>query len=135
MPAEIRKRKAGYIAESLKGGRGFEGDQGAVWRDVGEMNEKAGAKSVSGAMKDGFEAKRHTIEEYRTAFKKMRRQKGVLVAIGGPVQPLGGAVVATPPLDQQGQHDQHQRDLARRPGDPTAETLIGEQIGVPRQPE
>jgi len=88
MPAEIRKRKAGYIAESLKGGRGFEGDQGAVWRDVGEMNEKAEAKSVSGAMKDGFEAKRHTIEEYRTAFKKMRRQKGVLVAIGGRVVAL-----------------------------------------------
>ena len=72
---------------------------------------------------------------------------GRLLVDGGVVNPLPTniarnmgadkiiAVVATPPLDQQGQHDQHQRDLARRPGDPTAETLIGEQIGVPRQPE
>ncbi len=58
-------------------------------------------------------------------------QIGVVVAVGGAVQPGGGAVVAAPPLDQQREHHQHQRHLTRRPGNTAAETLIAQEIGMP----
>ena len=85
MSAKLREKKSDYVAQSLKNGRGFLGDQSAVWRDIEEVNKKAGAQSPSDAMKAGFDAKRSDIDEYTAAFRKMRGQKGVLVAIGGEV--------------------------------------------------
>ena len=56
-----------------------------------------------------------------------------VIAIGGPVQPLGGALIAASPLNQQRQHHDDQRDLSGRPGDRSAEVLVSDQVGVPRQ--
>ncbi len=60
-------------------------------------------------------------------------QFGVVVTLGRPVQPLGGALVAAAPLNQQRDHHHDERNFTCRPSDSTAEPLIAEQIGMPTE--
>lgn len=81
MPAGLRTKKEAYVAESLRHGGGFSGDQAAVWRDVEEVNAKAGAQYGTGALKDGFAARKQTTNDFCSTFRKRKGQCGLLVFI------------------------------------------------------
>ncbi len=85
MSRNIRQRKAQTVTDSLRTRHGFKSDQGQIWEDISEMACDFHVDSPTGAMKDVFESKTETLEEYLKAFPLLTGQAGLLVAINGIV--------------------------------------------------
>jgi hypothetical protein len=88
MNLALREINVKGVHYSLKAGRAFHGDQGAVWDGIAKMHEDAKVEMKTGAMRDVFEAKRADLEDYLKSFKLEEGQKGALVLIGGKVAGL-----------------------------------------------
>jgi len=73
------------VSASLKAGRQFHSDQGAVWDNVASMLKDSEVASPTGAMKDAFESRAKDIDEYLGKFTCLPGQKGLLVLIDGKV--------------------------------------------------
>lgn len=84
-PVFLRARKASSINASLKQNKTFCSDQGAVWDSVAFLRNKAKVESATGAMKDVFEQKKETLEDYIKAFRLVPSQRGILVFVDGEV--------------------------------------------------
>ena len=76
------------MSDSLREGRNYHSDQGAIWEDIQEMSADAGVHSSTGAMKDVFEGKKDDLKEYIQAFSCLPHQKGILVLVGGEIAGL-----------------------------------------------
>jgi hypothetical protein len=63
--------------------REFRGDQAVVWDKMSELSDKAEVHSATGAMKDVYEAKRGTLDDYLKNFQAVDGQKGMLVFLDG----------------------------------------------------
>jgi hypothetical protein len=83
MSSDSRKKKMRSVSESLKHKSSYDSDQGEVWEDIASLNRKAGAQSSTGAMKDGFEAKKMDINDLIGAFPIQPHQRGILVLLNG----------------------------------------------------
>jgi hypothetical protein len=88
MAPALRELNMRGVNVSLRIGRQFHGDQGGVWDGIDRMSVAADVESMTGAMRDVFEAKRAVLEDYLKSFKLEDGQKGVLVFIGGEVAGL-----------------------------------------------
>ena len=85
--AERRVRNAlnTTVAHNLACGAGPRSDQGRVWREVGELHERQGTSSHTGAMRDAFVSRQGNLDDYLKAFPLVDRQHGLLVMLGGEV--------------------------------------------------
>ena len=83
MAPQLRQVNMQRVHSSLRSGGQFHGDQGAVWDGIARMHEDAQVDSMTGAMRDVFEAKRTVLEDYLKSFGLEGGQKGALVFIGG----------------------------------------------------
>jgi len=88
MAPALRELNMRGVNASLKTARQFRSDQGAVWDGIDRMSVAADVQSMTGAMRDVFEAKKNVLEDYLKSFKLQDGQKGVLVFIGGEVAGL-----------------------------------------------
>jgi hypothetical protein len=88
MAASLRMLNIENVNLSLRSGRQFHGDQGAVWDGIDRMAQIADVHSGTGAMRDVFEAKWAVLEDYLKSFKLESGQKGAIVFIGGEVAGL-----------------------------------------------
>jgi hypothetical protein len=88
MSPALRKINMRGVNASLRTGRQFRSDQGAVWDAVACESAAAGVRSETGAMRDVFEAKKKVLDDYLKSFKLKSGQKGALVLIGGQVAGL-----------------------------------------------
>ena len=85
MSQDIRKKKMRSVSESLKQKSSYESDQREVWNEVAGLNQRAGAQSATGAMKDGFDAKKQDVEGFTRAFPIQPHQRGLLALFNGIV--------------------------------------------------
>ncbi len=83
MGPRLRQVNMQRVHSSLRSGARFQGDQGAVWDGIARMHEDAHVDSMTGAMRDVFEAKRMDLDDYLKSFGLEGGQKGALVFIGG----------------------------------------------------
>jgi hypothetical protein len=84
----LRMAKAASVSYSLKRGRRFKSDQGEMWGDIKGLDCCLGVESPTGAMKDIFESRRTTLDEYVNEFKCVPDQKGLIVFIGDKIAGL-----------------------------------------------
>ena len=92
MPAMMRYRKVEGVSANLRSGHRYASQQGEVWNDIKEMQTRVGVDSVTGAMKDVFDARKDHLKDYLEAFPCEKDQKGILVFLNGKV--LGFDVVS-----------------------------------------
>lgn len=83
MTPRHRAATSADVHQSLREGRSYRSDQGAVWSRVGAMHDKLGTRSATGAMRDAFEAGLPRLERFAEAFPCTSRQKGLAVAVDG----------------------------------------------------
>ena len=88
MAPALRELNMRGVNVSLRIGRQFRGDQGGVWDGIDRMSVAADVQSMTGAMRDVFEAKKAVLEGYLKSFMLEDGQKGILVFIGGEVAGL-----------------------------------------------
>jgi hypothetical protein len=84
----LRALKSSAVANSLLKSRGYASDQGAIWAGVHELARQSSVTSPTGAMRDLFEARRKSLDDYLRAFPPLPRQKGLLVLVNGEVAGL-----------------------------------------------
>lgn len=85
MSPGLRAMKNRSVAASLECSREFRSDQGRVWCEIDAMAMRAGAESATGAMRDVYESKMADLDAYLKAFKRDKKQKGLLAMIDGKV--------------------------------------------------
>jgi len=83
MVPNLRELNMRSVNASLRSTGQYHGNQGAVWNGIAKMSEEAGVHSVTGAMKDVFEAKGAALDDYLKNFRAVDGQKGALVLIDG----------------------------------------------------
>lgn len=88
MAPALRELNMRGVNASLRTGRQFRSDQGAVWDAIACESAAAGVSSETGAMRDVFEAKKKVLDDYLKSFKLEAGQKGALIFIGGEVAGL-----------------------------------------------
>jgi hypothetical protein len=88
MSPALREINMRGVNASLRTGRQFRSDQGAVWDAIACESAAAGVVSETGAMRDVFEAKKKVLDDYLKSFKLEAGQKGALIFIGGEVAGL-----------------------------------------------
>jgi len=85
MSAKLRRVKNASVHESLKVGRFFRSDQGAVWDEIAMQAYQNKVDPVTGAMRDVLEAKQIDLEELLDHFTAVPGQNGLLVFVNGEV--------------------------------------------------
>jgi ADP-ribosylglycohydrolase len=94
MSRSARIEKNLSVSLSLKAGRAFRSDQGAVWDSIRDLSDKAGVRSETGAQRDVFEARREALHEIEREIPCAEGQCGLLVFAQG--QPVGFDAVSLP---------------------------------------
>ncbi|MEN6615787.1 MAG: DUF6569 family protein [Syntrophorhabdus sp.] len=85
MARKARQNKTETVLNRLRNEMSFRSDQGRVWDDIAEMSRDAGVRSETGAMRDVYESKKASLDEYIQALPLIDRQQGLFVLIGGEV--------------------------------------------------
>jgi len=83
MSQKARSSKSFSVHASLLRGAGYKSDQGKVWSEIDELQQKTGSHSPTSAMKDVFTAKSVELDQYLQAFESMPNQEGCLVFVNG----------------------------------------------------
>jgi len=81
MARGIRAGKNRAVLQSLKAGRSFQADQGAIWDSIDELADRESVSSPTGAMRDVFAAKRANLEELVSAFQRLDGQRGLIFVV------------------------------------------------------
>jgi hypothetical protein len=92
MAQNIRRKKARGVHENLRTSREYRSNQGEVWNDIATMSGEANVRSSTHAMKDVYESRDGTLDQYLGAFPHLPGQKGILVFING--KPAGLDIVS-----------------------------------------
>jgi len=92
MAKKARENKFKGVAERLRMDMSFKSNQGQVWEDIAAMSRNIGVDSATGAMRDVYESKKASLDEYLHAFPLNEGQKGIFTLIGGKV--VGFDIVA-----------------------------------------
>ena len=88
LSASARTGKCERVTENLRHYGRYDGDQDAVWRDVGLLLEDAGADSPTSAMSDAFLEQSDQLDTYQKAFPLLEGQAGLIVVSNGRVASL-----------------------------------------------
>jgi len=88
LSASARTGKCERVTENLRHYGRYDGDQDAVWRDVGLLLEDAGADSPTSAMSDAFLQQSEQLGTYQKAFPLLEGQAGLIVVSNGRVASL-----------------------------------------------
>lgn len=81
----LRHSLKGSVTRSVKGGRGHRSDQGLVWKEVADQQEKLAVSSPTAAMADTYSKYDADIAQAREALKYVEGACGLAVAIGKKV--------------------------------------------------
>jgi len=85
LPHVIRRAKAAAVSRSLNMHASFSSDQGEVWEGIRETSYRANVDSPTGALKDVFNSRQNTLNDYVKAFECQPGQRGLLVFVEGEV--------------------------------------------------
>lgn len=88
MPYRSRYNKKQSIDEALSSRGDYRSDQRKVWEDVSAMSDSAGVHSQTGAMKDVYEDRSQTLEQYVSALQPNSDEAGMVVLLSGEVAGL-----------------------------------------------
>jgi hypothetical protein len=78
-----RAKKARAVSLNMSARNSRVSDQGEVWGDIDELSSKLGYNSPTSAMRDVYESRRSTIEEYLNDVTVSDGQIGAVFAING----------------------------------------------------
>lgn len=84
-PSKLRRALKASVSKSVKEKRGYQSDQGEVWKEVACLHAAHGIESDTAAMSDAFETYQDRIAAYREKVKYVEGASGVGVAIGDRV--------------------------------------------------
>lgn len=79
----LRRMKNRAVLSAVAAGAEARADQNAVWNEVDDKLNSLAASAPTRAMHDGYEARRHQIDDLTQACNLKPSQTGTLVAIGG----------------------------------------------------
>ena len=88
LASTMRMAKTASVSYSLKRKRRFESDQREMWGSIKGLDFCLGVESPTTAMRDIFESRRTTLDEYVSEFKCLPDQKGLLVFVGNKIAGL-----------------------------------------------
>ncbi|MFO7734214.1 MAG: DUF6569 family protein [Candidatus Aminicenantes bacterium] len=94
MDRKLRSVNMRAVHASLVVSNEFRSDQGMVWNEVEKLSQEAAVPSVTGAMKDVYDAKGTDLDDYLKSFRVVDGQKGMLVFLDG--RPVGFDFVSRP---------------------------------------
>ena len=83
--SSLRAAKASSVNVSLKNSGTYKSNQGEVWEKVDRLSSATNVRSATGAMRDVFEGKRETLEDYLKDFHYVPNQKGIFVLVDGEI--------------------------------------------------
>ncbi len=83
--ASLKEQKMEAVHQSLRSSGRFSSDQGAIWNNISQRHTLLGVHSPTGAMKDAYESRKATLQEYVQAFPLDPHQRGLLVFLEGLV--------------------------------------------------
>ena len=83
MDRKMRGANMRAVHASLAVSNEFRSDQGMVWNEVEKLSQEAAVPSMTGAMKDVYDAKGAELDDYLKSFKLVDGQKGLLVVLDG----------------------------------------------------
>lgn len=83
MARNMRYKNVRFVAANLRDLHMYRGNQGEVWNDVEAMQQHAGVRSATSAMRDVYESRKGDLEDYLRAFPCPPHQRGILVFING----------------------------------------------------
>lgn len=93
MAKKARENKARTVSDSLRNQKSYRSNQGQVWDDIAALSVKVGVHSETGAMRDVYESRKVSLDEYVEAFPVQEGQKGLLVMINGKI--VGFDIIAS----------------------------------------
>jgi len=82
---KVRLHKNISVGRSLEAGMSYKSNQSRVWSEINEYHKAFGIRSDTGAMRDVFEQKRESLEDYLKSFKCSPGQNGIFVFLQGEV--------------------------------------------------
>ncbi|MFC2145626.1 ARPP-1 family domain-containing protein, partial [Actinomycetota bacterium] len=82
---KVRLHKNISVDKSLNLNKTFESDQGRVWNKIDDYQKAAETKSSTKAMRDVFEHKKESLDDYLKNFKFNSGQNGIFVFLQGKV--------------------------------------------------
>jgi hypothetical protein len=85
MHASLRRDHQKAVAERLADGRGYESDQGMIWRALSSKAARMSVHSRTGAMADLFQASRDRLDDFIGAFRLVDCQLGAAFGLNGQV--------------------------------------------------
>ncbi len=93
MAKKARENKARTVSYSLRDQKSYRSDQGKVWEDIAALSVKHGIRSETGAMRDVYESRKVSLDEYIEAFPVQDGQKGLFTLIDGKI--VGFDIIAS----------------------------------------
>lgn len=81
----VRNKKSASVKRSVENYGCYSSDQGEVWNEVHNLQEKMECYSPTSALRDIYEAKEKDLNDYLNAFEPLSGQKGLLVFINGKI--------------------------------------------------
>lgn len=93
MPKTARENKARTVSSSLRDQKTYRSNQGQVWDDIAALSVKIGVCSETDAMRDVYESRKVSLDEYVEAFPVQDGQKGLLALINGKI--VGCDIIAS----------------------------------------
>jgi hypothetical protein len=88
--AELRKRKAAAVMESLESSEAHLSNQGEVWNEIEQLHCAAdtAGRSATRAMKDAYQERQRELDEFARSLPCQEGQCGLLAVIGDRVEGL-----------------------------------------------
>lgn len=83
--SSLRADKMFSVSNSLREYNTFKSNQSEVWENVERLSQATNVRSTTGAMRDVFEEKRETLEDYLKDFCYVPNQKGVFILVDGEI--------------------------------------------------
>lgn len=85
---KVRNVKSASVKRSIENSGGYFSDQGAVWDEVHNLQNKMEVNSPTSAMGDVYDAKTDDLDNYTAAFELLEGQRGLIVFIKGKIMGL-----------------------------------------------
>lgn len=81
----VRNKKSVSVKRSVENYGCYSSDQGEVWNEVHNLQEKMECYSPTRALRDVYKAKENDLSDYLNAFELVDGQKGLFVFINGKI--------------------------------------------------
>jgi hypothetical protein len=85
MAERYKARAASMAGQSQSVAMAFDADQGAIWSDVSDKLSRMNVRSMSAAMKDGFDSYEANLRAFEEALAPMPGQTGAVFALDGRI--------------------------------------------------